>query len=156
MYMKKIMRSIATAIQKPPIATILCIGVALVAMGHGGAMFRYSEDYLSDPVYESAMRFASPFAWGVAFVGAAVILLISLSVGNRDKRVKGHKEAQLPLLVMGFIFVGMGASTISVPPQSGVVSPVWLWVGYSVFSLIAQLACREEEIENDKATDCIN
>lgn len=151
--MKKFMRGIADAIQKPPIATLLCLGVALVAIGNGGLMIRHSSQYLSDPAYEQAMSIASPVGWGLAFIGAAVILLISLSVGNKDKRVQGHKESQLPLLVMGFLFVAMGASTIPAFSQPDVVSPVWLWVGYSVFCLIAQLACREEELENDKGTN---
>lgn len=142
--MKKLFRKITAFLSKPPVSTLLACWMAFVSTGLGGSMILNPSSYYDTPSYRVAMQWASPYFWGALFVGAGVVLLASM--------IHEHKQAQLPALALGAVYMTLAVAVSPTLIGGGVASPVWMYIGNLGTCVLIQYAC-SREVPRDTTTN---
>lgn len=111
------------------LGTILFLGGA----GIGLSMILSPNSYVNYQTLHQNFMFASPVAWGTAFLVASTALVISIFVEPA--------YAQLPALILGAIFIVFGILTLF----SAITPAVWAFIALGWISIFTQVICWAEE-----------
>jgi len=77
--------------------------------------------------------FASPVAWGTAFIVASTALVVTVYMQP--------SYAQLPALILGAVFIAFGCLTL----LSAISPAVWAFIALGWISIFTQVICWAEE-----------
>jgi hypothetical protein len=130
------LKRLGVLLRKPPIATLLALVTAGVAVGNGSSMLLDPQFFWERPEYNIATAMFSPFVWGMILLGLALWLVITMW-----RKTASHMPVMLLCVTYSLFAALMALSTIITPVGS---SPVWLLIGAAAYTWITQFALREE------------
>lgn len=102
-------------------------------VGVGLSLLLAPDTFLTYASLRENFTFASPAAWGAAFVVASVALIVSVYVEPA--------YAQLPALILGGVFITFGLLTLLSSPAL----IVWAFIALGWISIFTQIICWAEE-----------
>lgn len=111
------------------LGTILFLGGA----GIGLSFILAPTSYLHYQSLHQNFLFASPVAWGTAFLVSSIALVVTLFVQPN--------YAQLPALILGAVFIIFGVLTLF----SAITPAVWAFIALGWISIFTQVICWAEE-----------
>lgn len=114
------------------VAKVLGVILFMASAGLGVSMIAAPDTFLSYSPLMANWAFASPMAWGTAFVVASLILVITVFI-DAD-------FAQIPALLLGAICILFGVITLNL----GVSVVVWPFVALGWISIFTQVICWAE------------
>lgn len=111
------------------LGTILFLG----GVGIGVSMILGADTYANYSTLKANFVFASPVAWGTAFLIASLALLVTVYVEPAF--------AQLPALILGVVFIAFGLLAL----LSATSPLVWAFVALGWVSIFTQIICWAED-----------
>jgi len=115
------------------VAHVLGIILFLGGAGIGLSLIFAPNSYFNYQSLHQNFEFASPIAWGTAFLVASIALVVTLFVQPN--------YAQLPALILGAVFIIFGILTLF----SAVTPAVWAFIALGWISIFTQVICWAEE-----------
>lgn len=117
--------------------------VSLVAISLGLSMFFSPGVFIEEDSFNTVFVFASPFAWGVVYIVAALAVLVTVYTN--------HKSAQLPIFLLGAIFAAQALLQVPDIANGSVPSGLFLFMGIGWICFITQLICGARKVHDEKA-----
>lgn len=118
--------------------------VSAIAFFLGLSMLLNPRPYLITPSFDLMFHFATPAAWGAAYMVAATVVALTVNTVPRT--------AQLPVFMLSLLFAAQGLLSIPQAVGGGLPSAIFMYVGVSWICLATQLVCWvAKERSNEKA-----
>lgn len=111
------------------LGTILFLGGA----GIGLSMILTPNQYVNYHTLTANFLFASPSAWGTAFLVASTALVVTVYMRPA--------YAQLPALILGAVFITFGSLTL----LTAITPAVWAFIALGWISIFTQVICWAED-----------
>lgn len=118
--------------------------VSAMAFFLGLSMILNPRPYLAAETFSLMFFFASPAAWGTAYIIAAIVVVLTVN--------SAPKTAQLPVFMLSLIFGAQGFLSIPQAVGGGLPSAIFMYIGVSWICLATQLVCWVSKERSEKTT----